>query len=151
MTSRIDIQRVNKTFTKQYSQFYCGLACLASVVKFHGGEITQGKLREESGTTFNGTSMLGLYQAAQNHGFDAAGFEAEIKNLIELKKPVILHVVKDEKLEHFVVCYGFDKGRFIIGDPASGIEYYSESQLKKIWKTKTLLTLKPNNGFITQR
>lgn len=151
MQAKLNIRIITKTFTKQYSQFYCGLACLASVVKFYGGEITQEKLREESGTTFNGTSMLGLYQAAQNHGFDAAGFEAEIKNLKELKKPVILHVVKDEKLEHFVVCYGYEKGRFIIGDPASGIEYYSQSQLKKIWKTKTLLTLKPNNGFITQR
>ncbi|MFW5700987.1 MAG: cysteine peptidase family C39 domain-containing protein, partial [Cyclobacteriaceae bacterium] len=107
MTSRINIQYVNKTFTKQHSQFYCGLACLASLIKYYGGEITQEKLREESGTTFNGTSMLGLYQAAQNHGFDAAGYEAEIKNLKELKKPVILHVVKDKNLEHFVVCYGY--------------------------------------------
>jgi ATP-binding cassette subfamily B protein len=151
MAAKINIRHINQTFTKQYSQFYCGLACLASVVKFYGGEITQEKLRDESGTTFNGTSMLGLYQAARNHGFDAAGFEAETENLKAQKTPVILHVVKDENLEHFVVCYGYEKGRFIIGDPSNGIEYFSESQLEKIWKTKTLLTLEPNNDFVTHK
>ena len=65
------------------AQFYCGLACLVSLVKFYGGETTQEKLRENSGTTLNGTSLLGLYQAAQKLGFEVAGYEAEIKNLIK--------------------------------------------------------------------
>ena len=81
MSQEPDIRNITKTFVKQHSQFYCGLACLASLVKYYGGETTQEKLRETSGTTLNGTSLLGLYQAAQKLGFEVAGFEADIKNL----------------------------------------------------------------------
>jgi len=117
MHSPSEIRHISKTFVKQYSQFYCGLACLASVVKYYGGETTQEKLRENSGTTLNGTSLLGLYQAAQKLGFGVGAFEADIQNLKELKEPVILHIVKDHTLEHFVVYYGLNNEKFIIGDP----------------------------------
>lgn len=137
-------------FIKQYSQFYCGLACLASVVKYYGGETTQEKLRETSGTTLNGTSLLGLYQAAQKLGFVVGAFEGDIQNLKELKEPVILHIVKDHTLEHFVVCYGFKNEKFIIGDPASGIETYEEKELEMVWKSKALLQLVPGKGFVTK-
>jgi ATP-binding cassette subfamily B protein len=120
------------------------------VVKYHGGKTTQEKLREESGTTLNGTSLLGLYQAAQKIGFEVAGYEAGIENLKELTEPVILHAVKDKILEHFVVCYGFENNTFIIGDPASGIENYTEEELAAVWKSRALLKLTPGKNFITR-
>lgn len=151
MHSPSKIRHISKTFVKQYSQFYCGLACLASVVKYYGGETTQEKLRENSGTTLNGTSLLGLYQAAQKLGFGVGAFEAAIQNLKELKEPVILHIVKDHTLEHFVVCYGLNNEKFIIGDPATGIEYYDEKELEMVWKSKALLQLVPGKGFVTKK
>ncbi len=151
MTSNPEIRHISKTFVKQYSQFYCGLACLASVVRYYGGETTQEKLRETSGTTLNGTSMLGLYQAAQKLGFEVGAFEADIKNLKELKEPVILHIFKDHTLEHFVVCYGLKNEKFIIGDPATGIEYYDEKELDNVWKSKALLQLVPGKSFVTKK
>ncbi|MBN1986335.1 MAG: C39 family peptidase, partial [Prolixibacteraceae bacterium] len=151
MPSEPDLRHIKKTFVKQHSQFYCGLACLASVVKFYGGETTQEKLREISGTTLNGTSLLGLYQAAQNLGFKAGGYEAEIKNLKELNKPVILHILKEEKLEHFVLCYGFENGKFTIGDPGWGITQYGEEELEAVWKSKALLKLQPGKNFVTRK
>ncbi|QGY43532.1 hypothetical protein GM418_07615 [Maribellus comscasis] len=151
MPSDLNIHHIKQTFVKQYSQFYCGLACLASIVKYYGGETTQEKLREQSGTTLNGTSLLGLYQAAQNLGFDVAGYEAETKNLKELKEPVILHILKDEKLEHFVVCYGFENSKFTIGDPGWGITQYAEEELAAVWKSKALLKLVPGKNFVTKK
>lgn len=150
MSPKQNTTKISKTFTRQYSQFYCGLACLVSVVKYHGGQTAQEKLREESGTTLNGTSLLGLYQAAQKLGFEVVGYEADIENLKEIIEPVILHVVKDKTLEHFVVCYGIETSKFIIGDPATGIEYYSEEQLEAVWKSKALLKLTPGKDFVTQ-
>ncbi len=142
---------ISKSFVKQYSQFYCGLACLASIIKYYGGETTQERLREISGTNLNGTSLLGLYQAAQKLDFEAGGYEADIENLKELDEPVILHIIKDQTLEHFVVCYGFEKGKFTIGDPANGIEYYTEEELAIVWKSKALLQLVPGKGFVTKQ
>ncbi len=151
MFNNSTLHHIKKTFVKQHSQFYCGLACLASLVKYYGGETTQEKLRETSGTTLNGTSLLGLYQAAQKLNFEVAGYEAEIKNLKELDAPVILHILKDKTLEHFVVCYGFETEKFTIGDPATGITEYTAKELKEVWKSKALLKLTPNKNFVTRK
>ncbi|MDX9880768.1 MAG: peptidase domain-containing ABC transporter [Prolixibacteraceae bacterium] len=141
------VSRIQKTFTKQYSQFYCGLACLTSIVKYYGGDTSQEKLRDMSGTTLQGTSLLGLYQSAQKLGFEAKGYEADIENLRKIEVPVILHILKDNKLEHYVVCYGYEGDRYLIGDPGWGIIEYREEELKAVWKSKALLWLKPGTDF----
>ena len=140
-------KKLRKSFVRQYSQAYCGLACLASITQYYGGYTTQEKLQLASGTNLNGTSLLGLYQAAQALGFEAGGFEANLDNLKELQSPVILHTVTPEKLNHFVVCYSFQNGSFTIGDPAKGLLSLTEGELDAIWKTKALLQLKPGKEF----
>lgn len=146
-----DFKHIEGTFTKQHSQFYCGLACLTSIIKYYGRNTTQDKLRESSGTTLNGTSLLGLYQSAQQTGLSAKGYQADMAALKEQNQPVILHVLMDGNREHFVVCYAYSDKQFIIGDPGQGIVKYSEDDLQKIWKSGALLTLKPGEGFITQK
>jgi len=138
--------KISKQFVKQHGEYSCGLACLSSIVNYYGGSISQSELMQSSGTTLNGTSMLGLYQAAKKIGFEAKGFEAEIKHLKELKEPVILHVILDGKREHFIVSYGY-KEKFLIGDPGWGVTEYSEQELAAIWKSKTLLQLQPTEKF----
>lgn len=151
MRTKQEINHIRKTFTKQYSQYYCGLACLTSVVKYHGGETTQEKLRDASGTTLQGTSLLGLYQSAQKLGFEANGYEADLENLKKVEVPVILHTLKDGNLEHYMVCYGYKEGKFILGDPGWGIIEYRDDELEAVWKSKALLMLKPGTGFIRKK
>ncbi len=141
-------KQLSKTLVLQHDQSDCGVACLLSVIKYYEGTNTLEKLREISGTTKQGTTLLGLYQAANSLGFEASGNEADIQALIDHGEPLILHVVIEERLQHYVVCYGFENNRFIIGDPAKGITYYTKEELSKIWKTKTCLTLKPNKDFV---
>ena len=108
---------LKKIHVQQLGEYACGLACLSALTKYYGGNVSQERLREISGTTLNGTTLLGLYQAAEQIGFEATGYEADLDNLKDLDHPVILHVIQDEKREHFVVNYGFEKGKFTIGDP----------------------------------
>ena len=145
------LNHIRKTFTRQYSQYYCGLACLVSIVKYHGGETTQEKLREASGTTLQGTSLLGLYQSAQKLGFEVNGYEADMENLKKVDVPVILHTLKGGNLEHYLVCYGYDDGKFILGDPGWGIIEYRDEELEAIWKSKAMLMLKPGKNFIRKK
>ena len=147
MTDSGKIRKINKTFVRQHSRFYCGLACLASVTRFHGGDTTQEKLQAISGTTLNGTSLLGLYQAAKKSNFDARGYEATTESLKGLDAPVILHTITYEGFEHFVVCYGYNNGKFIIGDPGRGVVSLTEPEVEAIWKSKALLMLTPDDGF----
>lgn len=143
-------QHIRKTFTRQQDESDCGVACILSLLKFYGGDSTFEKLRELSGTTSQGTTLLGLYQCAGAIGFEAEGFEADCSNLKKLTSPCILHVQKDN-LQHYVVSYGIlenSKSTFLIGDPAKGILELDEASLNEIWQSKTLLTLKPKPEFV---
>lgn len=135
----------SKTHTLQLDQSDCGVACLSSIIKYYGGEISLEKLRELSGTTSQGTTLLGLYQAANQLGFKAQGNELDIKTLVDLKKPLILHVEIQDNIQHYLVCYEYKNNKFIIGDPARGIVNYTKKEVEKIWKSKTCLTLSPTS------
>ena len=53
-----------KTLVRQQDQSDCGVACLASIIRYYGGQANLERLRELSGTSRQGTTLLGLYQAA---------------------------------------------------------------------------------------
>ncbi len=157
MSKTTDLQ---KRFVLQQGESDCGVACLLSVIRYHGGENSLERLRELSGTNIQGTSLLGLQQAANNLGFQADAFEVEDLEVFkkEASFPCILHVIIDEKLEHYVTCFkAFPsnptptlpkrEGVFLIGDPASGIETWSEEKLLSVWKSRAVLLLTPAESF----
>jgi len=144
----MNMRQIKRTFTLQQDQSDCGVACLLSIIKYYGGDISLEKLREFSGTSKQGTTLLGLYQAANNTGFVAKGYEANIQDIIAHRKPLILHVLINKYLQHYIICYGFENGNFIIGDPAKGIIFYTKEELEKIWQSKKCLILETNRDFI---
>lgn len=153
----MNLKHIQKTHTLQLDQSDCGVACLLSLIKLYNGNHSLEKLRELSGTTKQGTTLLGLYQVANQVGFTAEGCEADIQALIDHKQPVILHVVIEDKLQHYVVCYSYTpslgktEGAFLIGDPAKGIYSLSANELDKIWVSKSCLTLEPNANFVEEK
>ena len=145
--------KIQSSIAIQQDQSDCGVACLLSVIKYYGGNSSIETIRKLSGTNITGTTLLGLYQAATSLGFKAEGCEADIAALYKHPSPVILHVLIEDKLEHYVVCYGSKLNEkkelvFIIGDPAKGILHLSEVELSSIWKSKICLTLEPNEQFV---
>ena len=139
-------KQLQKTHVQQQGQSDCGVACLKAALQHFGGNATFERLRELSGTTPQGTTLLGLLQAGQELGLDTEGYEADIENLKTCADVCILHVVMDKTLQHYVVCYGFDVGKqqFIIGDPAKPtLERLSPDALDNIWQSKALLMVKP--------
>mgnify|MGYP000052604207 CR=1 FL=1 len=142
-----NLKHLKKSLVLQHDQSDCGVACLLSIIQYYEGVNSLEKLRELSGTTKQGTTLLGLYQAAGSLDLVAEGCEADLNSLIEHDKPVILHVLIRNRLKHYVVCYGYQDEEFIIGDPAHGIQRYSKEDLEEIWKSKTCLTLEPTINF----
>jgi len=148
----LNIKHIHKTHTLQLDESDCGVACLLSVIKFYNGDHTLEKLRELSGTTTQGTTMLGLYKVANELGFTAEGVRGEIQALKEHGEPVILHFQIVKNNDHYVVCYDYDKQKgFLIGDPDKGIYYLNEDELEKNWVSKNCLVLSPNENFITTK
>lgn len=141
-------KQIEKCFVRQHDTTDCGAACLLSLIRYYGGDSSILHLRQISGTSNTGTTLLGLYQAAGAMGFNAQGAEANgIPDLIEHGKPCILAVIIDKILAHYVVCYGFENGKFLISDPGKGIVEMTEQELDDIWTRKCLL-LEPNGNFV---
>lgn len=145
------VNAIKKNWVQQHDQSDCGVACLASVTRYFGGEASLEKLREESGTTQTGTTLLGLFQAAPKFGLIAESYEADIPNLKKQSDPCILHIVKENHLQHYVVCYGYYVNSFLISDPADGVKKWSEEELESVWKSKALLLVKKSENFITSK
>jgi ABC-type bacteriocin/lantibiotic exporter with double-glycine peptidase domain len=144
----MNLKHIEGTHILQHDQSDCGVACLLNIIKFYQGNHSIQKLRELSGTTQEGTTLLGLYQVANSIGFIAEGCEADIPSLIDHNQPVILHVLIEKKLQHYVVCYEYSKEKgFLIGDPGKGLYYLSEKELDIIWVSKKCLTLDPTDKF----
>ena len=139
----IDKKNIERTGVKQVDETDCGVCCLLSLLRYYGGDNTIENIRRISGTSRTGTTLLGLYQAANEIGFQAEGCESTIEGLIEYAKPVILHCLMENNLEHFIVCYGYDGAAFVTFDPAKGITLYTSDELSKIWTSHYCLTAEP--------
>lgn len=138
-----------KSFVRQHDAKDCGVACLLSAIKIEGYHSSLEYLREISGTNNTGTSLYGLKQAAIQVGFDAETYYAEsIEELFLHKNLAILHVVKNEVFEHFILVYpDHVKGDFFVIDPDFGFSKGSKKEIEVIWQSNALLSLKSTNSL----
>lgn len=140
-----------KYFVKQEAGSDCGACCLHMVIKYFGGQSSTEELRQSTGTTIYGATMLGIKHAASVVGLNCEGYKASIESLRESKSPAILHVVIEGNRQHFVVVFPGGSSqidRFIVADPAVGVQELSVRDIEGIWQTKTLLLLDPGENFV---
>ena len=97
----------------------CGPTCLRIISKFYGRTIPIQVIRNLSETTREGSSLLGLSDAAENLGFKSLGIQIDFKTLLlDVPLPCIIHSNK----QHFVVVYKIDKNdKVYISDPSYGL------------------------------
>ena len=123
----------------------CGVACLLSVIRHYGGDISQELLREYTSTTRDGVSALNLINCAKEIGFDAIGVHGEIDDIDRSKLPVIAHTMINKNIKHFVVIYEMNdsKDKVYIMDPSVGRRIISFSELSLL-STRNFIYLTPN-------
>lgn len=132
---------IKKAVVSQHDSNDCGAACLVSVLRFYGKNENLEKVKSLSGTTKNGTTLLGLQEAFLGFDIKSNGYQAEITDLKSEKNPAILHVTIDNSYNHYIVCFGFKNGQFNIVDPLSGFTRLDSVELEKIWKSRKLLLI----------
>ena len=118
-------------FYKQPDFKDCGPTCLRIISKFYGKNLALQQIRNLSETTREGSSLLGLSDAAEKLGFRSLGVQIDFKTLCkEVPFPCIVHWNK----QHFVVVYKTDKSdRVYISDPSYGLITYSKQEFIKQW------------------
>uniref|UniRef100_UPI00404838BF peptidase domain-containing ABC transporter n=1 Tax=Roseivirga sp. TaxID=1964215 RepID=UPI00404838BF len=135
----------NKSFTRQFDNKDCGVACLSTAIRYSGHYASLEYLRELSGTSDTGTSLLGIKQAANSVGFDAEAYYADsVTELSNCNDLMILHVLKYDSFEHFILIKKDDtkNGQFLVADPDDGVAKMSLEEIDSIWKSKALVILK---------
>jgi ATP-binding cassette subfamily B protein len=117
----------------------CGPTCLRIISKFYGKTISLQQIRNLSETTREGSSLLGLSDAAEKLGFKSLGVQIDFKTLVEeVPLPCIVHWNK----QHFVVVYKIETLRkpqgnrdykIYISDPSYGLITYTKQEFIKSW------------------
>lgn len=136
---------VPRYFRLQQDQYDCGVACLHNILGYYKAELSFERLREWSGSGIQGTTLLGLHQAAGQAGLLVQGAQAgSAADLLEIQHPSILPVTINGAMLHYVVFYpGVKDNRFLIGDPAKGLTWMEAKELEQIWTTRAVLLLQP--------
>jgi ABC-type bacteriocin transporter len=115
----------------------CGVAALASIAKHYGSDFSLAHLRELAKTRKEGTTALGITEAAKKMGFDTKAIKAnmELFDMTDIPYPFIVHVNKERKLQHFYVVYKAKKDYLIIGDPDPSVKVtkMSKERFKQEW------------------
>ncbi|NES64353.1 MAG: peptidase domain-containing ABC transporter [Okeania sp. SIO2D1] len=139
-----EINNVNKyPLILQQSEEDCGAACLASIAKYHGRNLTINRIRETIGTNQQGTTLLGLKQGADTIGFNARSVKANPGILDQIESaplPAIIHW----QGYHWVVLYGKQGDKYIIADPALGVRFLSKKELAEAWGDWVCLLVEPD-------
>ena len=122
---RHDISKKTLPMIYQAENSECSLACLAMVCCYHGLKTDLVSLREKYPISLRGATLFDVVDLAKYAHLNSRPVRVEIPSLKKLALPALLHW----NLEHFVVLKEIRRGKFIIHDPAVGIQSLSEKTL----------------------
>lgn len=108
----------------------CGPTCIKIIAKYYGKIISLQSIRDFSETTREGSSLLGLSNAAEKIGFRTIGVKV---NLNVLEKEVPLPCIIHWNNSHFVVVYKIKNKKVYISDPSYGLISYNYKDFIKNW------------------
>lgn len=121
-------------FFAQLDAMDCGPTCLRMVAAWYGKTFSLDNLRECTGISRDGVSLLGLSDAAETLGLRSLGARVTASQLLgEVSLPCIVHWQQN----HYVVIYRIEKKRgsyrIHVADPAIGRMVYALPQFLQGW------------------
>lgn len=145
----MDLRRLPRV--RQQDATDCGAACLASIIRFMGGRVSVGRVRQLAGTDRDGTSFTGLIRAAEAVGLVARGVRAPADALGQIPLPAIAHMKEAAGTTHFVVLYAARAETVRVMDPADGLVHdLSREDFLRRW-SGVLLLVGRSEGRLPER
>ncbi len=129
----------------------CGPTCLRMIAAHYGQKYQLADLVQLSSTSREGSSLLGLSEAAEKIGFRTLGVKISLTQLVD---DVPLPCVAHWNQTHFVVVYKITKAKIYVADPAHGLITYTREEFIRSWVSDAnqegiLLLLEPTSEFYT--
>lgn len=111
----------------------CGAACISMIASFYRKDIPMAELRELTHGNREGSSLLGIADAAEKKGLRTKGVRISLEKLEEAPLPCILHWQQN----HFIVLYKIRKKgssrAYVIADPIKGKLTIDQDTFQKGW------------------
>ncbi|WP_315359413.1 peptidase domain-containing ABC transporter [Neisseria bacilliformis] len=120
----------------------CGLACLVSILDYHGLHTDLHTLRLKHRLSAKGANLADIVRFADAAGLAARAVRLELNELDNLRLPCILHW----DLNHFVVLRSVSVDSVTIMDPASGMRKIKMNEVSRKF-TGIALELWPGTRF----
>lgn len=119
-------------FIKQQDQRDSGAVCVQMITKHYGRNYHIQSLRSLCKTTKYGISISGIEDGLVKLGLQPEKCTLDIKELKEIMLPIILNW----RLSHYVVLYRVHRNKFYIADPARGKITFTEGQFQEVWYSR---------------
>jgi ATP-binding cassette subfamily B protein len=103
-------------FLPQLGQSECGAACLAMLLNHFGCRVSVSRVVRMCVVGRHGISAASMVSTAKQFGITLKVYSADLDALRALTRPAILHW----GFNHWVIQEGWERGKAIIVDPASG-------------------------------
>lgn len=125
----------------------CGAACLAFVAAHFGLRLGVAEVRRLAGTDAEGSTALGLVEAARALGLAAKGVRGPPEALAGVPVPAIAHCLLEGGRRHYVVLVRWSGAAARVMDPATGrLERWPRARFLAAW-TGVLVLVAPAADF----
>lgn len=135
---------------KQLEQKDCGATCLKIIAKYYGKHVDLQYLRDLTGASREGASLMDMSSAAEKIGLRAMVVAITQEQLVsKIPLPCIVHWNQN----HFLVVYKISKNKIWVSDPGRQKMSYSYSDFRQKWlgsvgrKTGHVIALEPQPFF----
>ncbi|MBX9785115.1 MAG: peptidase domain-containing ABC transporter [Chitinophagaceae bacterium] len=116
---------------KQLDAMDCGPTCLRMVAKYYGRSVPLEYLRIKTEYGKDGSSLLGLADAAESIGFKTVGTKLSFEQLVnDAPLPAILHW---EQYHFVVLTPSSNQKKLKVADPAKGFVTYTKEEFLQRW------------------
>ena len=113
----------------------CGPIAFVRVCEELGVETTVEEIAKLAGTDETGTTMYGLFQAAQSKGLRAVGMRLNLEELEDIAKPIIVHF----KSGHFVAVEKIEDEQVTITDQEGLNRTLQLKEFRRKWDGNVLI------------
>jgi ATP-binding cassette subfamily B protein len=121
---------------QQQSAMDCGAACLSTVCRYYGKRVSLNHMRRLARVGRSGASMLHLFRAAEELGFEADAFLSTYDQLQERVEAA--PAIVNWNGYHWLVVYEAGADEVTVADPASGLVTKSRDEFEEGWTRYTL-------------
>ncbi len=107
------------TYYRQFEEMDCGAACLRMIARAHGQDYDLEELRERTGLSRQGVSLLGISEGAESIGLQTLALPVTLQ---QIEEEIPLPCILPWNGNHFVVLYRVTDGTFYVADPDPTVE-----------------------------